>query len=148
MRQRLARNADAAGLPRLPLAGTAALRLHARRQSCLWTGASRTHIVPLAAERRERRRRRLGLDALRPWDLVVDPLSQPPLRPFATADELEEGAARIFDRLDPELGAEYARLRGGFLDLGSRRNKAPGGYCSFFPQTGLAVHLHERRRHA
>ncbi len=94
-------------------------------------------VVPLAAARRERQRRQMGLDTLRPWDVSADPLARPPLRPFTTVAALEEGGERIFAHVAPELGAQYARLRAGFLDLGSRRNKAPGGFCSFFPQSRL-----------
>ena len=50
---------------------------------------------------------------------------------------MEEGAGRIFANVDPALGAEYEKFRHGFLDLDSRKGKAPGGYCSFFPKTGL-----------
>ena len=99
--------------------------------------AIETEIVPLAARLLERRRKALGVDTLRPWDLLADPESRTPLAPFADVAELEEGTARIFAQVDPALGADFARFRQGFLDLGSRRGKAPGGYCSFFPRTGL-----------
>lgn len=99
--------------------------------------AIETEVVPLASKLLDIRRRQLDLDALRPWDLQVDPHSRPPLRPFKDPADLEEGAARIFSQVSPELGAQFARLRGGYLDLGSRRNKAPGGYCAFFPRTGV-----------
>ena len=94
-------------------------------------------IVPLYTERLETRRKKMGLDTLRPWDLDTDPAQRPALIPFSDPAELESGVARIFDQVDPELGAEFAKLRNGFLDLGSRRGKAPGGHCSFFPKTGL-----------
>ena len=85
----------------------------------------------------ETRRQKLGVETLRPWDLVADPESRPPLKPFADVADLESGTARIFDQVDPELGRDFEKLQHGFLDLGSRPGKAPGGYCSFFPQTGL-----------
>jgi len=70
-------------------------------------------------------------DALRPWDLEVDPLGRGPLRPFETSEELENGAQKIFARLDPELEAMFASMRSeGDLDLESRKGKAPGGYMS------------------
>jgi oligoendopeptidase F len=70
-------------------------------------------------------------DTLRPWDLDVDPLGRGPLRPFEDSEELEEGAQRIFARLDPELEALFASMRSeGDLDLESRKGKAPGGYMS------------------
>ena len=94
-------------------------------------------IVPLAARLMEQRRRALGVPALRPWDLTVDPHGRPPLRPFTDAAQLEEGTARIFSQVAPELGEQFARLRPAMLDLPSRKGKAPGGYCSSFPVTGL-----------
>ncbi len=70
-------------------------------------------------------------DALRPWDLDVDPHGRDPLRPFDSSAELEDGAQRIFARLDPELEALFASMRAeGDLDLESRKGKAPGGYMS------------------
>ncbi len=99
--------------------------------------AIEAEIVPLVAQRLERRREKLGLEVLRPWDLAVDPDSRPPLHPFTDAADLESGAERILTAVSPELGAEFAKLRDGFLDLGSRKGKAPGGHCSFFPRTGL-----------
>ncbi len=95
-------------------------------------------VVPAAAARREKRRQQLGLDTLRPWDTEVDPAGQPPLRPYASADELNAKAAAIFHKVDPELGAQYDRMRReNLLDLESRAGKAPGGYCTDFPLSGL-----------
>lgn len=89
-------------------------------------------VVPLARELRARRRQRLGVDRLRPWDLDVDP-DGPPLEPFHSADELEETGSRIFHQIDPVLGGHFDAMRPGMLDLESRPNKAPGGYCNTFP---------------
>lgn len=88
-------------------------------------------VVPLARRIDERRRERLGVERLRPWDLAVDPLGRPPLRPFADAEELARGVQGILARLDGELAGQFASLReGGELDLDSRKGKAPGGYMS------------------
>ncbi len=88
-------------------------------------------VVPLLRRLREDRRRHLNLDRLRPWDLKVDPLGRPPLRPFSRAEALAEGCSRIFYRIDPDLGRQFERMRGlGLLDLESRVGKAPGGYQS------------------
>ena len=86
-------------------------------------------VVPLARTIQEDRRKALGVDALRPWDLSVDPLGRPPLRPFAEVDRLAEGSEAIFRDVDPELGAQFAYMRrNGLLDLANRKGKAPGGY--------------------
>jgi oligoendopeptidase F len=86
--------------------------------------------APAAARVLEQRRKRLGLDVLRPWDLAVDPYRAAPLRPFATVDEFVGTARRVFDRVDPVLGGQFqTMIDERLLDLDSRRGKAPGGYC-------------------
>jgi oligoendopeptidase F len=91
-------------------------------------------VVPAAVRIYERRRQRLGLDALRPWDLDVDTTGRSPLRPFTTTDQLEATCGAIFQRVDPQLGRDYETMREEhLLDLGNRKGKAPGGYCTEFP---------------
>jgi oligoendopeptidase F len=87
--------------------------------------------VPLVDELDERRRKDLGLEKLRPWDLAVDPNNRPPLRPFqeAETDLFVDKTRAIFERLSPRLGEEFETLRERRnLDLGSRKGKQPGGY--------------------
>ncbi len=92
--------------------------------------AVEAEVVPAVARILDLRKRALGLDVLRPWDLDVDPASRPPLRPFRDAAELVEKASRVFHAVAPELGAEFDLMRGErLLDLESRAGKAPGGYC-------------------
>ncbi len=90
-------------------------------------------VVPAAARIYERRRQRLGVQTLRPWDLDVDPFNRPPLTPFRAVDELETGVSSIFHQVDPQLGAYFDLMRReGLLDLANRKGKAPGGYCTTF----------------
>jgi oligoendopeptidase F len=93
--------------------------------------AVESEIVPLNRMLAERRKRDLGLEVLRPWDMQVDPKGRRPLRPFATGKELAEGCFRIFERLDPSLGQQFKSLaENELLDLESRKGKSPGGYQS------------------
>lgn len=92
-------------------------------------------VVPLARQLYRQLAAQLDIDRIRPWDDRVDPYGEP-LRPFTTAAELEEGAARIFRQVDPALAEHYEVMRDGFLDLASRPNKAPGGYCNDFAVSG------------
>jgi oligoendopeptidase F len=86
-------------------------------------------VVPLANQLQEERRSALGVETLRPWDLAVDPLGRPPLRPFQDVETLAEGTEAIFASVDGELGAQFSYLRThGLLDLANRKGKAPGGY--------------------
>ncbi len=85
--------------------------------------------VPAAQKLNERRRRRLGVETLRPWDLQVDTSGKPRLHPYTTMTELEERTSAVFTRVDPQFGAYFDTMRAeGLLDLESRANKAPGGY--------------------
>src|ERR1019366_2788931 len=90
--------------------------------------------VPLVKKLDDQRRMDLGVASLRPWDSSVDPKNRPPLEPFKE-DQIPAFIDRtrtIFDRLAPELGAEFESLRTNKnLDLESRKGKQPGGYqCS------------------
>lgn len=86
-------------------------------------------FTPLAREIRAQRGRAMGLESLRPWDLAVDPLGRPPLKPFSTVEELVAKTQTVFDAVDRELGAQFAYLNAqGLLDLANRKGKAPGGY--------------------
>jgi len=86
-------------------------------------------VVPLWEKILQRRRRMMGLDSLRPWDLTVDPQGRGPLRPFGRTPDLIAGVQRIFQRIDPQLGAQFQGMVDlGLLDLDSRKGKAPGGY--------------------
>jgi oligoendopeptidase F len=87
-------------------------------------------VVPAVARLHHRRRDRLGVERLRPWDLAVSLHRGEPLRPYATGAELEGKAARLFQRLDPTLAGQFRiMVEERLLDLESRKGKAPGGYC-------------------
>jgi oligoendopeptidase F len=94
--------------------------------------------VPAVLQLAEERKRKLGLATLRPWDMVVDPESRPPLRPFQTEEELAAGCSKVFRQVAPELGKVFDTLRTRqVLDLGSRKGKAPGGYQATFAERRL-----------
>ncbi|MGH7508466.1 MAG: M3 family oligoendopeptidase [Gemmatimonadales bacterium] len=92
--------------------------------------AVETAVAPAVERVLQSRRKRLGLDVLRPWDLAVDPYRAKALRPFSNDAEFVGTAQRVFDRVDPSLGREFqTMIDEGLLDLDSRKGKAPGGYC-------------------
>jgi oligoendopeptidase F len=98
--------------------------------------AIESEVVPAVTARLERRRRALGVDVLRPWDLEVDAHGRPPLRPFDQVADLEARVAAMFDRVDPVLGEHFQTMRREqMLDLANREHKAPGGYMDGFPVT-------------
>ena len=90
-------------------------------------------VVPKAVEFYEKRRQRLGLPRLRPWDLAVDTYQNGALKPFQTTRELMEKAENIFSKVDTQFGKYFSQMQGeGLLDLENRANKGPGGYCSYY----------------
>lgn len=110
-------------------------------QACLdFHAAVRDEVVPLAEQMMRGKARQLGLESLRPWDYsrrtALDARGRPPLRPFDTGAELEGKVQQVFDALDAELGAQFARMRGEggarLLDLESRPAKMSHAYCTSF----------------
>jgi oligoendopeptidase F len=95
-------------------------------------------IMPALKEMQRERQTQLGLPALRPWDLAVDPLNRPPLRPFEQVDTMTRKTQEIFDQLEPSLARDFQLLQEWrLLDLDNRKGKAPGGYQSTLSESRL-----------
>jgi oligoendopeptidase F len=86
-------------------------------------------VVPLVDIMVSERKKSLGYEQLRPWDLKVDVAQRPGLKPFKDANDLLDKTEICFEKISPEL-AEYVKtMRAmGHFDLESRKGKAPGGY--------------------
>lgn len=99
-------------------------------QDCLnFHEAVKLHAVPLINEHDKQRKQKLKLDDYRPWDTSVDEEGLPPLKPFATAQELIDRTISCFNKLDPFFGDCINTMQKmNRLDLESRLGKAPGGY--------------------
>jgi len=89
--------------------------------------------VPLVRKIADRRKKQMRVDSLRPWDMWVDPLGRPPLEPFSTVDQLQDGVEKIFNKIDRRLGDWFSAIRAN-MDLDSRDGKAPGGYQTTFEE--------------
>ena len=88
-------------------------------------------VLPAVERINERRRRRMGLDTLRPWDMSADPSGRPPLTPFEDIRGLIDPAAPVFAHVDPDFRGYYqSMVDANLLDLENRKGKAPGGYCT------------------
>lgn len=99
--------------------------------------AVKLHVMPLVDQLYEAKRKKLGLDSLRPWDVEAEPLGVQPLRPFKTGDELTNKTIACFDELDPFFGDCIRKMKTmGHLDLESRKGKAPGGYNCPLAESG------------
>ena len=100
--------------------------------------AIEAEVTPILNAFQERRRVEMGLSSIRPWDLAVDPLSRPALKPFTQTADLETKTQVIFDRLDAGLAAGFRQMRDlRLLDLENRKGKAPGGYQSTLSEVRL-----------
>jgi oligoendopeptidase F len=100
--------------------------------------AVETEIMPIVRELQAQRKQKLGVDSLRPWDLAVDPLNRPPLRPFEKVEQMVASTQKIFDQIDPELADGFRRMQDlSLLDLANRKGKAPGGYQSTLAEARL-----------
>jgi len=91
--------------------------------------AVKEYVVPLVNKINEKKRKKLGLDTLRPWDVEAEPAGIKPLRPFTNADDLLTKTIACFNQLNPFFGdCLQTMLKMGRFDLESRKGKAPGGY--------------------
>ena len=97
-------------------------------------------VMPVVRELQAQRRAQMKLEKLRPWDLSVDPLNRPPLKPFPETQvgEMVSRAQKIFDLLDGELARGFKQMDElHLLDLDNRKGKAPGGYQSTLSESRL-----------
>lgn len=91
--------------------------------------AIEAECVPLVNKVDEARRRRLGLETLKPYDTDVDPTGKPGLKPFKNEKELINKSIEAFRRIRPYYGECLEIMNEmGHLDLDSRLGKAPGGF--------------------
>jgi len=94
-------------------------------------------IVPILQEEAEKRKKALGLDSLKPWDLDVDISGKPALKPFNNGAELIEKSIACFEGLDPYIGERLKIMKeNNLFDVESRKGKAPGGYNYPLSETG------------
>lgn len=99
--------------------------------------AVKLHVMPLVDKIYENKRKKLGLDTLRPWDLEAEPAGINPLHPFKTGEELLEKSVSCFTQLRPFFGDCLRKMKSlGHLDLESRKGKAPGGYNCPLAESG------------
>jgi oligoendopeptidase F len=95
------------------------------------------YILPLVNAVNAHKKKKLGLDALRPWDMEATPKGQGLLHPFHTGEELLKKTIGCFDQLRPFFGDCLRTMKEmGRLDLESRIGKAPGGYNCPLAETG------------
>jgi oligoendopeptidase F len=95
------------------------------------------HVIPLVEKINLKKKAKLGLDVLRPWDTEAEPEGVTPLNPFTTGEELAEKAIKCFEELNPFFADCIRKMKEmGHLDLESRKGKAPGGYNCPLAESG------------
>jgi len=93
-------------------------------------------VVPAAARVYDRYQERMGLERLRPWDVIDNrsTMDFPVLKAFETEDEFTSRVSSIYRKLDPKLGEYFDLMREeNLLDLVNRQGKGPGAFCTSFP---------------
>ena len=99
--------------------------------------AVKLHVMPLVKKINEKKKQKLGLDTLRPWDTEAEPAGVKPLHPFTTGEDLAEKAIQCFEELEPFFADCIRKMKEmGHLDLESRIGKAPGGYNCPLAESG------------
>jgi oligoendopeptidase F len=99
--------------------------------------AVKLHVMPLVNRIYQKKKEKLGLDTLRPWDIEAEPAGTPPLQPFTTGKELIDLSIECFSKLRPFFGDCLVKMNElQHLDLESRIGKAPGGYNCPLAESG------------
>ncbi len=99
--------------------------------------AVKQHVMPLVNEIYKKKKEKLGLESLRPWDLDAEPAGTKPLRPFENSEELLNKSVECFTKLRPFFGECLQRMKEmQHLDLESRKGKSPGGYNCPLAESG------------
>ncbi|MFL5809660.1 MAG: M3 family oligoendopeptidase [Flavisolibacter sp.] len=113
-------------------------RFDYKKEDCFqFHQAVKSGVLPLVDFIYDRKRQKLGLEHLRPWDVDAEPAGVQPLTPFSTGEELVNKTIECFNRMNPFFGECLVKMKEmGRLDLDSRKGKAPGGYNCPLPETG------------
>jgi oligoendopeptidase F len=108
------------------------------KQDCFdFHEAVKQHVMPLVNMIYQKKKEKLGLDTLRPWDLEAEPAGTTALQPFTTGKELIDLSIECFSTLRPFFGDCLTKMNSiKHLDLESRIGKAPGGYNCPLAESG------------
>ncbi len=100
--------------------------------------AVRKKALPYIKELTKERAEKLGVEKLRPWDLLVEPDGKV-LKPFSDSEELVDKVIMILHRLRPEFGIQLNKMKNtGLLDIDNRMGKRPGGYNTKIGEMGAS----------
>lgn len=99
--------------------------------------AVKLYVLPLVEKIYKKKKIKLQLTQLKPWDLEAEPEGITPLMPFTTGKELFEKTVECFKKLHPFFANCLLKMNElGHFDLESRKGKAPGGYNCPLAESG------------
>lgn len=99
--------------------------------------AVKLHVLPLIEKIYARKKAKLGLDQLRPWDTEAEPAGVQPLKPFTDGKDLYEKSVKCFETMNPFFANCLRKMNQlNHFDLESRKGKAPGGYNCPLTESG------------
>lgn len=91
------------------------------------------HVVPLNEKLFRKAQERLGIDAMKHYDLSLDFKSGNP-KPVGNVDALIRHADTMYTEMSHETNTFFRFMREReLLDLEAKQGKAGGGYCTFIP---------------
>ncbi len=95
-------------------------------------------VVPFLRSVNETKRKKLGLESLRPWDVDASEDGRI-LKPFNKVEEFFRKSSEALHKIKPEFSEKLRKMeKSGYLDLENRKGKAPGGYNYPLHETGAA----------
>jgi oligoendopeptidase F len=98
------------------------------------------HVVPAVNEIMERRREKLAVESIKPWDREVAPGAGEPPKVYDDVEDLKAKAAAILGEVDPRFADAFRLMdEKGYLDLDNREGKAPGAYMEEFAEERMSL---------
>lgn len=99
--------------------------------------AVKQHVLPLVNDIYRKKKEKLRLATLRPWDTEAEPAGTKPLKPFTDGNDLYEKSVKCFEQLNPFFADCLRKMKElNHFDLESRKGKAPGGYNCPLAESG------------
>jgi oligoendopeptidase F len=99
--------------------------------------AVKLHVLPLIEKIYARKKAKLQLDKLYPWDTEAEPAGIQPLKPFTDGKDLYEKSVKCFETMNPFFANCLRKMKQlNHFDLESRKGKAPGGYNCPLTESG------------
>jgi oligoendopeptidase F len=99
--------------------------------------AIKLHVLPLIDKIYARKKKKLGVATLKPWDTEAEPAGIAPLKPFTDGKDLYNKSVSCFEKLNPFFADCLRKMNDlKHFDLESRIGKAPGGYNCPLAESG------------